>query len=124
MATYWTDGGTKNNGQAFQQSVICGTTKKKTLFFLPVGNKTNNEAELLAILEILVTSRAKHVQIYSDSMLAVNLIKGIWKTKVSRLLYILADIKNQRKKYIHFDINWIPREQNRAGWIIEKTLGL
>ncbi len=124
MAIYWTDGGTKDNGGPHQESVICGVNSKKTLFFHSIGNKTNNEAELSAILEILITSKAKRIHIYSDSMLAVNLIKHTWKTKIVRLLILLKDIDSQRKKYIQFDIDWIPREENRAGWVIEESLGL
>lgn len=120
---YYTDGGTSRNGDfGNQSSVICASDSTgKTLFFKPIGDKTNNEAELLAILELLQTVRSKRLTIKSDSQLAVNLITKRWFTDIERLKEILRKIWVIEKNFV---IEWIPREENRAGWYIEQQLGL
>ena len=121
--TFYVDGGTANNGQfGLQKSVICATgTSVKPLFFKDVGDKTNNESELLAILELLQTTKVKKLTILSDSQLAVHLVNKSWSTKIDRLKKILREIWVIEKQ---FTITWIPRKENKAGWIIEERLGL
>lgn len=121
--TYYVDGGVAGNGNfGSQKATICASnTKGKTLFFKSVGDKTNNEAELLAILELLQTTKSKKLTILSDSQLAVHLIDKSWHTDIDRLRNILREIWVIEKK---FTVSWIPRTENKAGWVIEQTFGL
>jgi len=120
---YFTDGGVAGNGNyGFQKAVICATDGNgKQLFFKDSGDKTNNEAELLAILELLNTVKQKKLHIYSDSQLAVHLIDKSWHTDINRLRTILLNIWCIEKQ---FTVSWIPRTENKAGFLIEEKLGL
>lgn len=120
---FYTDGGVSKNGSfGFQKATIVASDETgKTLFFKEIGDKTNNEAELLAILELLQVVPNKKLSILSDSQLAVHLINKSWHTDIDRLRTILKDIWVIEKD---FTVSWIPRAENKAGWVIEQTLGL
>ncbi len=120
---YYVDGGVSGNGNfGFQKATICACDDMgKMLFFKDVGDKTNNEAELLAILELLQTIKSKKLTIFSDSQLAVHLIDKSWSTSIDRLLKILREIWIIEKQ---FTVSWIPRLSNKAGLIIEERLGI
>ena len=113
LKTFYTDGGTANNGQhGNQKAVICITNAKgKKLIFKDIGDKTNNEAELIAILEC-IKYHNKPLNIISDSQLAVNLVKHFWKTDKVHLQHILYQIWDTN---IPIEIEWQPRENNKAG---------
>ncbi len=119
---YYTDGGTRNNGQfGSQESVVCGVDDEgKILFLEEIGDKTNNEAELQAILQLLQSTEG-HITIHCDSQLAVRLVKHQWNTHILRLKLILNKIKGLNRQ---FEIKWIPREDNLAGMVIEEKFGL
>lgn len=119
---YFTDGGTANNGDfGNQKSVICVTDEKGTvLVWKEVGDKTNNEAELLAILACLRLNNSPKL-ITSDSQLAINLCQKKWKTKIDRLNNILKEIWLEP---CFADFVWETRDFNRAGWKIQEKLGL
>lgn len=119
----FTDGGTKNNGQVGkQESIICCVFQHRVLFLENIGDKTNNEAELTAILKALsLTSPKKFATVFTDSQLAENLINKKWLTDKEHLLVILRQIWLLERKY---EIRWIPREQNIAGHIIEERYGI
>ena len=120
---FYTDGGVSGNGNfGHQKAYISGCEDDGRLLFLKeVGDKTNNEAELLAILELLQTVKNKKLIIYSDSQLAVHLIDKTWHTNIDRLRIILREIWLIEKYFI---VKWIPREDNKAGWVIEQQYGL
>ncbi len=122
--SYFVDAGTANNGQyGNQKSVICGTDKEgNILFFEEVGDKTINEAELLAIKKILEITSGD-IAIKSDSNLAVKLVQHEYTTKIERLRTIVKEIQDLSKERI-FLVKWISRDFNKAGWIIEQRLGL
>lgn len=119
---YYTDGGVAGNGNfGNQKGFICVSTETgETLVFEEVGDKTNNEAELLAILRCIKLNHNPK-KIVSDSQLCVYLIQKKWKTKIERLLSILHEIWLDSS---YLDIEWRPREENKAGWIIQEKLGL
>jgi ribonuclease HI len=118
--SYFVDGGTSNNGYSNQSSIVCVTDRLgKVLVEKQIGNKTNNEAELTAILEAVKITPSPHI--YSDSQLAVRLLQRKYRTKISRLLKILKEIDETKNT---FTISWIPREYNLAGYILEQKYGL
>lgn len=132
----YVDAGTKNNGsRGNQQTVIVVADESgEILFEKQIGDYTNNEGEILAVLAALKNVyplRSK--EIYSDSRVAVG-----WAVKGK------DPEKNKRKKkgalsdrHIYFinstntllgltgsTIQWIPREENKAGWYIENKYSL
>ena len=82
---------------------------------ISVGDGTNNEAEYLALIELLGTLcelKINDVIIQGDSKLVVNQVAGDWKVKNERL-----KILNQKAKLLLYDIpswklEWIPRKNN------------
>ena len=122
LPAYYVDGGTSRNGDfGNQNSFICGTDSRgKELFFEQIGDKTSNEAELLAIIEILKSTKGD-IHIICDSQLAVNLVQHRYHTKIDRLRNLLMEIQSCKRI---FKITWKRRDQNKAGWLIEKRLGL
>lgn len=119
---FYTDGGTLNNGRkGKQRSVVCVTDGFGDIFIWEeIGDKTNNEAELTAILRCL-QENPNPINIISDSQLAVNLINGKWEGKEQRLKKIVQEIKDLNRK---FKLIWQSRELNLAGYVIEERMGL
>lgn len=113
----YTDAGTKANGTPHQRSRICLHDGKQVLLDQEVGNKTNNEAEILAIVQAIKHAGLHPTIIRSDSQLAVNLITGRWKGKKPHLQQLIATIYVP----LFISIEWIPREENPAGWHLEQA---
>jgi ribonuclease HI len=68
-----------------------------------IGNATNNIAEYQAIINALKIAQkyhAGHIQIYSDSKLAVNQITNKWKINYPHLLELVKEIR-LLMKYFH-----------------------
>lgn len=81
------------------------------------GMKTNNELEYYAVLSALELAKDGDI-IYSDSQLVVNQIAGTYKLKAENLrefydkiIYLLKEKK--------VTIQWVPREENVAGIVVE-----
>jgi len=81
-----------------------------------LGVTTNNVAEYTALklaLEECQKMGAREVDVYMDSLLVVNQMKGIFKVK-NRDLYPIHDaIKQLVKGFRHVDFNHVPRELNK-----------
>jgi len=77
---------------------------------------TNNQAEYLAILEVLKLTNG-NIEIYSDSKLVVNQLNHEWHIKEDNLRNLAVEvwklIDNRKVSFI-----WIPREQNKAGKLL------
>ncbi|MDP2655702.1 MAG: hypothetical protein Q8P17_04245 [bacterium] len=117
--TFYCDAGTKNNGQyGKQQTVVLVTdVTGKVLIEEWIGDKTNNEGELVAIIRA-ATIAPRGALILSDSDLAVKWIGGQYRTKIDRLKPLIYDaISAVTKKNIQ--LKWISRDDNLAGHYIE-----
>lgn len=81
-----------------------------------LGITTNNQAEYTALklaLEECKQLGAREVDVYMDSLLVINQMKGIFKVK-NRDLYPIHDaIKQLVKGFRHVDFNHVPRELNK-----------
>lgn len=81
------------------------------------NRKTNNEIEYMAVIEAFKYAKDGDT-IFSDAMVVVNQIKGIFSCKKKHLFkyYMKA-----RKLYTTRKVNlqWIPREENLAGKLLE-----
>lgn len=101
---------------------------------------SNNEAELKAldvsIRHVLALKPSSYtlgpkssivanrgsIYIYSDSQLAVDLLTGRKHTRIKRLLLILRPARMLWYRAGKPLITWIPRESNKAGHYIERTI--
>lgn len=81
---------------------------------LPLGKKTNNEAEYEAagmVLKEAARRKLEKIEICGDSKLVINQLSGVWKIKEPRLqalfTKISGDVIGRQVKY-----RWVPRAQN------------
>ena len=82
-----------------------------------VANKypTNNEAEYLSLIEALkysVEQNIKQVNIFMDSKLVIEQVKGKWRINYPHLQK-LKDIVDQYKTQIKFKLKHVKREYNK-----------
>lgn len=82
-----------------------------------IGNETNNKAEYLALVTALRELKKKikidkiKLTIYTDSLLIVNQVKGIYKVKSPNLINLYL-IVTELLQFTDYTINHIPREEN------------
>lgn len=123
------DGGARGNpGPAAAAFVVVlggKTLLKKGRF---IGKMTNNFAEytgvVFALTWVLNEKRKEDVQLYLDSQLVVNQLRGRFKIKQPELQKLAMKIKNLEKKFPG-RINYysIPRSKNRlADLLVNETL--
>lgn len=82
-----------------------------------LGVTTNNQAEYTALklgLEKAVEMRAQNVQVYMDSLLVINQMKGIFKVKNRDLWPIHDAIKKLLPHFQQITFQHVPRELNKA----------
>lgn len=84
-----------------------------------IGKKTNNEAEYLALIEALRHQQGKGATIYTDSQLLVGHLTKGWKIRAWNLKPLFLEARSLLKER-GAALKWIPREQNRAGKLLEK----
>ena len=82
----------------------------------PVGVKTNNEAEYLALIELLthlVETKTYNVYVRGDSQLIVNQVNRVWQVKEPRLWQLCVQACELVSRSQIEKLKWVPREQNR-----------
>ena len=80
-----------------------------------IGTTTNNQAEyraIIAALEKAIKLGATHVEVNSDSELAVRQINGRYRVKNAALRPLYQQVKQLQSLLEGFTITHIPREQN------------
>lgn len=92
---------------------------------------TNNIAEYTALIQCLekaIEFGCYHIEIKSDSKLIVNQVNKKWKCNYVHLQVLLDRVWKLLDKIDYWELNWIPREQNKeADWIVNyafKEVGL
>jgi ribonuclease HI/pterin-4a-carbinolamine dehydratase len=81
-----------------------------------LGITTNNQAEYTALklaVENAVSLGAREVQIFMDSLLVINQMKGIFKVKNRDLWPLNESIKDTCKKFRKVTFQHVPRELNK-----------
>ena len=138
MPIYYIDGGSQGNEQrdrprrariaiAYSESSDRVDPSKITIYWGEIGDKTNNEAEYLALLKTLDLVNEKQAGsedqiIRSDSKLVVNQVKGEWQVKEPRLKELNDKAKDAMQKLGSTRLEWVPRRENYAGLWIEGLL--
>ena len=77
---------------------------------------TNNEAEYLALIELLnsaIEYGVKKIRIYGDSNLVVSQVNGNWKANKKMILF-KNRVEQLLKNFNEWSITYIPREQNKV----------
>ena len=81
-----------------------------------LGTLTNNQAEYMALITALESSkehRNKKIQIYTDSLLLANQMNGLWKVKHPEISVLNKKAKELLKNFKEVTIQHIPRELNK-----------
>ncbi len=115
----YTDGGSRGNpGPSASGFVLYDSTGgvlvDKGVY---LGITTNNQAEYTALklgLEEAGAFGARNVEVFMDSLLVVNQMKGIFKVKNRDLWPINEAIKDLTKQFKSVKFTHIPRELNKA----------
>jgi ribonuclease HI len=145
MPDFYIDGQSLGNQQKTlpRQARVAVAFKEKPnsvfqLHWEDIGDRTNNEAEYYALIkalnmiqarwpELAVAATRKSVdpiRIYSDSLLIVNQVKGVYEATDTRLRQLCDNARALMKKLGSVKLDWVPREENYAGqWIEEKWKG-
>ncbi len=119
------DGASRGNPGEAGAGIVVEADKKHYLAVY-LGNKTNNEAEYLAVLSSLLqlpqlfTIDVKkqpltslEVNYYLDSKLVVEQLSGRWKIKDSRMKQMAEKCHSQIKKLgLNVSFLHVPREEN------------
>ena len=106
------------------------------IYWQPIGDRTNNEAEYYALLKTLALAEERwadkttgrvlagigEILIRSDSQLVVNQVNGAWRVEDSKLIELCEDARNSIEKLGSIKLEWVPREQNYAGLWLEGKL--
>jgi len=91
-------------------------TRVQTAFSKGMGMGTNNEAEYLALIELLnsaIEYGVKKIRIYGDSNLVVSQVNGNWKANKKMILF-KNRVEQLLKNFNEWSITYIPREQNKV----------
>ena len=80
-----------------------------------IGETTNNVAEYRAMLLGIGLAKelgADEVELYGDSTLIVNQVKGDWKVKQEHLRPLRTKVVDELRGLAKWSIGAVPREQN------------
>ena len=95
-----------------------------------VGEKTNNEAEYLALIRALreaLKFSPRETQIFSDSELIVKQLRGEYRVRGEHLKPLHSEVLKLLSKLKNIEIKYVEREENRvadrlANQAIEKRI--
>src|SRR5207248_6734620 len=134
MPVYYIDGQSQGNEQnslprkakiaiahAESDTVDHGTFR---IYWQPIGDRTNNEAEYYALLKALEMIAEKatgkspgnigEALVRSDSKLVVNQVNGEWRVEDERVMRLVSKGRGRIEKLGSIRLGWGPREENYA----------
>ena len=114
----YADGGSRGNPGPSASGYVIYDDRRRELVYRGVylGVTTNNQAEYTALkLALEEASRfgARDVEVYMDSLLVVNQMKGIFKVKNRDLWPIHDALKQLTQQFRRVTFTHVPREHNR-----------
>jgi ribonuclease HI len=147
LVVFYVDGQSQGNEQnslprkariaiAYAESAEALDPGKFKVYWQPLGDRTNNEAEYYALLKALamieerwaeettgrIPSSVGQILIRSDSQLVVNQVNGDWRVEDSKLIELSETARDSIEKLGDVRLEWIPREENFAGLWLEGKL--
>ena len=147
MAVLYIDGQSQGNAQnslprkariaiAYAESSDTTDPGKFRIYWQPIGDRTNNEAEYYALLKALALLAEKWAEkeggnlsggtskalVRSDSKIVVNQVNGQWRVEDLKLVELSDKAKDLIKKLGAVRLEWVPREENLAGLWLEGKL--
>jgi ribonuclease HI/pterin-4a-carbinolamine dehydratase len=117
-AKLFTDGGSRGNpGPSALGYVIFdmqdGIIKEESEY---LGVTTNNQAEYRALVAGMKDALAlgvSELEVYMDSQLVVNQVKGDWKVKHAEIQPVNVEAKTLAAKFNQISFNYVPRAMNK-----------
>lgn len=97
------------------REILCGAS--------PSGVGTNNEAEYLALVNLLeqcVNHGVDEITCFGDSKLVINQVNGVWNVGSGKLALLAARVRNLSSKIDNISFKWIPREKNVRADMLSK----
>jgi ribonuclease HI len=147
LQVFYVDGQSQGNEQkdrprnariaiAYSEQSVTVEPGKFRIYWQPIGDRTNNEAEYYALLKALaliadrwadkssgkVPASVGEVLIRSDSKLVVYQVGGEWKVEDSKLIELTGKARDSVMKLGSVRLEWVPREENLAGLWLEGKL--
>ncbi len=147
LPTFYIDGQSQGNEQnslprnakiaiAYTESSGQIDPNKFRIYWQPIGDRTNNEAEYYALLKALALAEERwadkttgqvldgvgEILICSDSQLVVHQVNGEWRVEDSKLIELSENAKDSIKTLGNIRLEWVPREENYAGLWLEGKL--
>ncbi len=147
MEIFYIDGQSQGNEQnslprkarialAYAESSDTTDSGKFRIYWQPIGDRTNNEAEYYALLKALGLLAEKWAEkesgnlsggtskalVRSDSKIVVNQVNGQWRVEDLKLVELSDKAKDLIKKLGGVRLEWVPREENLAGLWLEGKL--
>ena len=142
MPVYYIDGQSQGNEQnslprkakiaiAYAESDTVDHGKFR-IYWQPIGDRTNNEAEYYALLKALELIAEKatgkgpgkigEALVRSDSKLVVNQVNGEWRVEDEKLIELSEKARDLIKDLSSIRLEWVPRDENYAGLWLEGKL--
>ena len=142
MPVYYIDGQSQGNEQnslprkakiaiAYAESDTIDHGKFR-IYWQPIGDRTNNEAEYYALLKALeliaekttgkVSGNIGEALVRSDSKLVVNQVNGEWRVEDEKLIELSEKARDLIKDLGSIRLEWVPRDENYAGLWLEGKL--
>ena len=114
----FTDGGSRGNPGPSASGYVVLDMKDHLMYEggVYLGITTNNQAEYRALkigLEEAKRRGAKIVNVFMDSMLVVNQMKGLYKIKNADIIPVQKDISELARSFERVTYTYIPRELNK-----------
>ena len=105
--------------------VLCENDRRRTFVERFNEHLTNNQAEYLALIYALALLLSKGIEenvvIRGDSQLVIYQINGTYKVKEKKLKVLHKTVKEYLNKFKNIKLEWVPRERNLAGRVLEQT---
>ncbi len=147
MPVFHVDGQSQGNEQknrprnariaiAYAELSVTVDPGKFRIYWQPIGDRTNNEAEYYALLKALaliadkrmdktvgkVAASAGEALICSDSKLVVSQVSGEWQVEDPKLIELCSKARDSIRRLGSVRLEWVPREENLAGLWLEGKL--
>jgi ribonuclease HI len=108
-----TDGGSRGNPGPSAAGVWYPQLGRGDSKYL--GIQTNNFAEYSALilgLEQALEMDERYVQVFTDSTLMANQMKGVWRVKSDEIMKLWTQATLLAEQLLSFQIDYFPRAQN------------
>ncbi|GJT60431.1 reverse transcriptase domain-containing protein [Tanacetum coccineum] len=82
-------------------------------FEFPTSNNESEYEALIAGLELSIKLEVHHLQVFTDSLLVTNHVKGTYEAREESMKRYLAKVRSLQERFKSFSITQIPRSKNK-----------